>query len=63
MSPFELCPPLPPLTKKDRLNCLCFDDSHEGEFWVILHRSFCKYVEASPDNVARSLQVQKMYNT
>ena len=28
-----------------------------GEFWVILHRSFCRYIEASPDNVARSLQV------
>lgn len=24
---------------------------------MILHRSFCKYLEASPDNVARSLQV------
>ncbi|CAN0083954.1 unnamed protein product, partial [Ectocarpus sp. 8 AP-2014] len=29
---------------------------YKGEFWVILHRSFCKYLEASPDNVARSLQ-------
>eukprot|EP00752_Nemacystus_decipiens_P018256 g16381.t2 len=29
---------------------------YKGEFWVILHRSFCRYIEASPDNVARSLQ-------
>ncbi|CAM9458612.1 unnamed protein product [Ectocarpus sp. 13 AM-2016] len=29
---------------------------YKGEFWVILHRYFCKYLEASPDNVARSLQ-------
>ncbi|CAN0460592.1 unnamed protein product, partial [Ascophyllum nodosum] len=28
----------------------------KGEFWAILHRSFCEYIEASPDNVARSLQ-------
>ncbi|CAM9851846.1 unnamed protein product, partial [Pylaiella littoralis] len=28
----------------------------KGEFWVVLHRSFCQYIEASPDNVARSLQ-------
>ncbi|CAN0471159.1 unnamed protein product [Ascophyllum nodosum] len=27
------------------------------EFWIILHRSFCEYIEASPDNVGRSLQV------
>ncbi|CAM9411024.1 unnamed protein product, partial [Hapterophycus canaliculatus] len=29
---------------------------YKGEFWVILHRSFCQYIEKSPDNVARSLQ-------
>ncbi|CAM9862854.1 unnamed protein product, partial [Sphacelaria rigidula] len=29
---------------------------YKGEFWMILHRTFCKYIESSPDNVARSLQ-------
>lgn len=28
---------------------------YKGEFWTILHRSFCQYVTKSPDNVARSL--------
>lgn len=32
-------------------------DACTGEFWHVLHRSFCQYLEASPDNVARSLQV------
>lgn len=28
---------------------------YKGEFWTILHRSFCEYVHKSPDNVARGL--------
>ncbi|CAM9260344.1 unnamed protein product [Choristocarpus tenellus] len=28
---------------------------YKGEFWMVLHRSFCRYVTSSPDNVARSL--------
>lgn len=28
---------------------------YKGEFWVVLHRSFCEYASWSPDNVARTL--------
>ena len=28
---------------------------YKGEFWHVLHRSFCEYAVRSPDNVARSL--------
>lgn len=28
---------------------------YKGEFWMTLHRSFCRYVVTSPDNVARGL--------
>ncbi|CAN0574567.1 unnamed protein product, partial [Laminaria digitata] len=28
---------------------------YKGEFWHVLHRSFCEYAVRSPDNVARTL--------
>lgn len=33
---------------------------HSGSNWVVLHRSFSEYVERSPDNVARFLQVSTL---